>query len=58
MLSTFIQVQGNLTVEGAAVAMDTKFPDAPDDVFSETLAYEQKRKVRVQSLKLLLCTEL
>ena len=35
-----------MTLEGATVAMETEFPDAPSDVLTETSAQEQRRKVK------------
>ena len=35
-----------MTMEGAAVAMETIFPDAPSDVLSDDSAQEEKAMVR------------
>lgn len=35
-----------MSIETAAVAMETEFPDAPDDVLNETSSHELDRKVR------------
>ena len=41
-----MQVQSNMSIESAVVAMETGFPDAPDDVLMETSAHENQREVR------------
>ena len=46
MVTLHLQVQDTMSIETAAVAMETEFPDAPDDILNESSPHELERKVR------------